>query len=117
MTDGRGRFDDAGLARLLAAGRARGDAATLRRALTRLAAPSREPAWLRWLTRPTAVAAAAAMLVVSVGAGIWYGGGLSTGATTAAYGSSASSSDLLGSLLADAPDATNGVAGDSGWVQ
>jgi len=117
MTDGRGRFDDTGLARLLVAGRASGDPATLERALTRLAATTREPAWLAWLTRPGAVAAAAAMLVVSVGAGIWYGGGLSTGATTAAYGSSANPSDLLGALLADAPDATTGVAGDSGWVR
>lgn len=49
--------------------RAEPDAATLARVRGRLAARRAEPAWLRWLARPIAVAASAALLVVSAVAG------------------------------------------------
>lgn len=63
------------LARLLAASQAPADDAPLTRALARLAErdrlSEREPAWMRWLARPAALAAACALLVMSVSASAW----------------------------------------------
>ena len=55
--------------KLAAAVRAEADPATLARVYARLAARSAEPAWLRWLARPAALATSAALLVLSAVAG------------------------------------------------
>jgi len=118
---GRGRIDDERLARWLAAGVAPADPATLARALARLGESEREPAWLAWLARPRALAAAASLLVVCVAAGVWYGDGDNPRASSAAGGGTtvSASSDLLGSLLADEGAASAGAGGvrDSGGVR
>ena len=49
--------------------RAKPDAATLAHVRARLAARAAGPAWVRWLSRPVAVVASAAVLVMSVFAG------------------------------------------------
>ena len=49
--------------------RAEPDAATLAHVHARLAARSAGPAWVRWLSRPLALAASAALLVASAFAG------------------------------------------------
>ena len=55
--------------RLAGALRAEADPATLARVRARLAARASGPAWVRWLSRPAAVAASAVMLVASAMAG------------------------------------------------
>lgn len=52
--------------RLAATLRAEPDPATLARVHARLAARARGPAWVRWLSHPVALAASAALLLVSV---------------------------------------------------
>ena len=52
--------------RLAATLRAAPDAATLAHVRARLAARSAGPAWVRWLSRPVALAASAVLLVMSV---------------------------------------------------
>ena len=116
----RDPWDDETLARLLAARSAPADPATALRAMARLGtvAASRatlEPGWLGWLGRPAALATAASLLVVSLGAGVWLAGRSVTG--TAATTAAATSTDLIGSLLTDdgSGDAVLGGAGlDSG---
>lgn len=67
--------DDRRLERTLAAVHAAADPAPLARALARLAERDAraqlEPAWVRWLSRPAALAAAGALLVMSVSASLW----------------------------------------------
>ncbi len=121
---GRERFDDGTLGRLIGAGRAPRDPATLTRAMARVRAAARDetrdPAWLTWLARPMTVAAAASLLVVSVVAGVWYGGGdtvrrVVAGTSVATTGTS---SDLIGSLLTDETStSTSGGTLDSGTVR
>ncbi len=55
--------------RLAATLRAEPDAATLAHVRARLAARRSEPAWVRWLARPVALAVSAGLLVVSAVAG------------------------------------------------
>ena len=50
---------------LLAGAHAEPEPGTLARARARLAARGAEPAWVRWLARPAALAASAALLVIS----------------------------------------------------
>lgn len=113
----RDPWDDETLARLLAARSAAADSATRSRALARVRAGETgrgalEPAWLAWLARPVAVATAASLLIVSLGAGVWLAGRPTTGTTATTSGT-----DLIGSLLTDdnGTDAAIGGAGlDSG---
>ena len=113
----RDPLDDETLARLLAARTAAADPATRARALARVRAGetargAREPAWLAWLARPVAVATAASLLVVSLGAGVWLAGRPGTGTPATTTGT-----DLIGSLLTDdgSTDTMLGGAGlDSG---
>lgn len=109
----RDPFDDETLAQLLAARSAAADPATRARALARLRAgvaarDALEPAWLAWLARPVAVATAASLLVVSLGAGVWLAGRPATGAAATTTGT-----DLIGSLLTDDSGADT-VLGGSG---
>jgi anti-sigma factor RsiW len=114
----RDPLNDEALARLLAARRAAADPATRARAIERVRGGLRspgalEPAWLAWLERPAALATAASLLVVSLGAGVWFAERPSSGVTTAAT----TTTDLIGSLLTDesGTDAVIGGAGlDSG---
>ena len=62
----RDRQDEPRWLRLAAALHADPDAATLARARARITARGAGPAWIRWLARPVTLAAAAALLVVSV---------------------------------------------------
>jgi len=55
--------------RLAASVRAEPEPATLARVRARLARRRAEPRWVRWLARPAALAASAALLVVSAWAG------------------------------------------------
>jgi hypothetical protein len=113
-------LSDETLARLLAARRAAADPATRARAIERvrggLRAPGAvEPVWLAWLGRPAALATAASLLVVSLGAGVWLAGRPSSSVTAVA--TTTTSTDLIGSLLTDesGTDAVIGGAGlDSG---
>ena len=59
--------DDARIARLLAATGARANPAVLARARARLADAGTEPGWLAWLSKPAALVAACALLVLSIG--------------------------------------------------
>ena len=61
------------IARVLAATHAAADPAVLARARSRVAAlaGTAEPAWLRWLARPVALALAGGALALSVTAGVW----------------------------------------------
>jgi len=109
----RDPWDDEILARLLAARSAPADPATVGRAVARLRAGAAardpfEPAWLTWLARPAALATAASLLVVSLGAGVWLAGRPATG--TAA---TTTSTDLIGSLLTD-DSGTDTVLGGAG---
>ncbi len=79
--------------RLAATLRAEPDAATLARVRRRLATREPEPAWLRWLARPAALAASAALLVVSA----WTGNVL----LSTPGGESADASALTVALLGD----------------
>jgi hypothetical protein len=120
VTDpGHDRFDDERLARLLGASAASSDPATLTRAMARVRVAGHEPAWLGWLERPAALVAAASLLVVSLGAGVWYGRGAALSETTVTSGTATTDSDLLGSLLAGeaGADATGGGVIDSGGVR
>lgn len=71
--DSNERSEDASMSprwmRLAAALRAEPAPDTLARVRGRLASRAAEPSWIRWLARPVAVAASAALLVVSAIAG------------------------------------------------
>lgn len=79
--------------RLAGTRRAEPDPVTLARVRARLAAMPAEPAWVRWLARPAALALSAGLLVVSAVAGTAY----------LSNASSASSEDstMLSTLLGD----------------
>ena len=120
----RDPLNDETLARLLAARRAPADPATRARAIERVRGGLRspggspgmlEPVWLAWLERPAALATAASLLVVSLGAGVWFAERPSSSVTTVA--TATTGTDLIGSLLTDesGTDAVIGGAGlDSG---
>lgn len=98
------------LARLLAASQAPADDAPLRRALAQLAARDAEPAWLRWLARPAALATACALLVVSVSASAWL---LRAPSATSATGGALETSEVIAGLIGE--DGSFGlVASDAG---
>lgn len=94
------------IARLIAATHADADPAVLDRARARVSAlaESAEPAWVRWLARPTALAVSGGLLAMSVAAGGWLLRGASATTPTAA---SATESVAISELLAD--DGTYGL--------
>ena len=65
MNDKREEADEPRWLRLAASLRAAPDPATLARVRARVAARAAGPAWVRWLSRPIALAASAALLVAS----------------------------------------------------
>ena len=69
MNDPGGLHDEPRWLRVAAALHADPDPATLERARARVVALGAGPAWVRWLARPAALAAAATLLVVSIVAG------------------------------------------------
>ncbi|HTM57078.1 MAG TPA: hypothetical protein VL123_01545 [Candidatus Udaeobacter sp.] len=64
--------DEARLGRLLRTVGAESDDRAWSRARARLSARDEVPSWLSWALRPAALAAAAALLVVSVGTSVWW---------------------------------------------
>ena len=66
MNDSHDEANEPRWLRLAATLRAEPDAATLAHVRARLAGRSAGPAWVRWLSRPVALAASAALLVMSV---------------------------------------------------
>jgi hypothetical protein len=81
--------------RLAATLRAEADPATLAHVRARLAERSAGPAWVRWLSRPVALAASAALLVVSM----FVGGALLSTAGTGAQTQEETS--MVSTLLGD----------------
>lgn len=79
--------------RLAATRRATPDPATLARVRARLAARPAEPAWVRWLARPAALAVSAGLLVVSAVAGAAY--------VSSATHTSSEDTSMLSALLGD----------------
>ena len=90
--------------RLAATLRAQPDAGTLAHVRERLAARSSGPAWVRWLSRPLALAASASLLVVS-----GFTGSVLLSASNARADDDAS---LVSTLLGD--DGSYGLAIDPG---
>jgi anti-sigma factor RsiW len=97
------------------------DPATMARVRARLASRPTEPAWVRWLARPAALAFSAGLLVVSAVAGsLWVSEGVRSNSTT-------QDTSMLSTLLGDdgsyglPVSATDGAAGttatDSGEVR
>jgi hypothetical protein len=91
--------------RLAAAFRATPEPGTLARVHARLAARAATPAWVRWLSRPVALAASAALLVVSAFAG---GVLLTAGGAAPAAAEDETSSSVVSVLLGD--DGSYGMA-------
>ena len=100
------------------------DPATMARVRARLASRPAEPAWVRWLARPAALAFSAGLLVVSAVAGsLWVSDGVRSSSTQAA----SQDVSMLSTLLGDdgsyglPVSATDGAAGmsatDSGEVR
>ncbi|MEO5989478.1 MAG: hypothetical protein ABIU54_13285 [Candidatus Eisenbacteria bacterium] len=91
--------NDERIERLIAATHAPAHPAVLARARARIAAmaaPS-EPAWVRWLARPVALAASGGLLALSLAAGGWLLRGVtSTAPESASSRESVGISDLLG---------------------
>lgn len=101
---------------LAAAVRAEADPATLARVYARLAARSAEPAWLRWLARPAALATSAALLVLSAVAGnALLGDSQSTGSEGTLAAAELLGEDGSYGLAIDEGEADNS-ASDSGTV-
>ena len=103
--------------RLAATLRAEPDPATLAHVRARLAARSSEPAWVRWLARPVALAVSAGLLVVSAVAG--------TALVTTANSVPTDDGSMLSVMLGDdgsyglpvTTGDTDASASDSGEVQ
>jgi anti-sigma factor RsiW len=106
--------EDENLTRALSAVRAEPDDRALRLALDRLKSRERVPAWLAWTLRPAALAAAAGLLVVSVGASVFW-----VATTMERTSLTEQALDSVGTLnIADLdPGATTGAAADSGAMQ
>lgn len=108
---------DARIARVLAASRATSEAAVVARARARIAEPA-APGWIAWLSRPSGVAACAALLIVAV---VWGGVMAREGAAAASdTGASSIVSDLVGDRgdlgIALPSDATTDAGSDTGTV-
>lgn len=88
--------------RLAATQRATPDPATLAHVRARLAARPAEPAWVRWLARPAALALSAGLLVVSAVAGT-----LLVADSTRSSSSESEETSMMSALLGD--DGTYGM--------
>ncbi len=110
------------LTRLLAASQAPADDAPLIRALAQLARREREPAWAGWLARPAALAAACALMVVSVTASAWLLRASGQARTTS---DALDSSEVIAGLIGEdgsfdlvaSDEASGGTWSDSGGVR
>ncbi len=117
--------NDERLERLIAATHAPADPAVLARARARIAvmATPGEPAWVRWLARPVALAASGGLLAVSLAAGGWLLRGVTSTAQEATISTEAVAvSDLLGDdgsygLVFEASGAEQAATGDSGSIR
>jgi len=113
------------IARLIAATHAPADPAVLARARARIArlGESSEPAWLRWLARPAALAVSGGLLAVTLAAGGWMlRGAAGTATESAGTTESVAIADLLGDdgsygLTFEESGAAQPAAGDSGSLQ
>ena len=90
---------------------------TLARVRERLAAPAREPAWVRWLGRPAALAASVALLVVCAWAGnAWIGSSAGARADGASVVSALLDEDGSFGLGVQADEPASSPGADSGTV-
>ena len=118
MRDRTGAGDAPRWLELLAGAHAEPEPGTLARVRARLAARRAEPAWVRWLARPAALAASAALLVVTAwAANVW----LSSSATQPSDDGSIVAA-LLGEdgsygLRIDAGGASGSTGPDSGGTE
>lgn len=113
------------IAKLIRATHAPADPAVLARARARIAAmtEANEPAWLRWLARPAALAASGGLLAVTLLAGGWMLRNSAVGSTeSTAVSETVAIADLLGDdgsygLAFDESGSSEATVGDSGSIR